>query len=57
MAMLNKMETKNSAKVKIIEKTDTKVDTPSIAPGIPITDATRTQVSEFFLDVSLLTVI
>lgn len=57
MAMLNKMETKNSEKVKIIEKTDTKVDTPSIAPGIPITDATRTQVSEFFLDVSLLTVI
>ena len=51
MAMLTKMETKNSPKPKIHEVVETSIESPSIAPGIPITDASRVQVSEYFLDV------
>ena len=54
MAMLTKMEAKNSTKSKVTETVETTIESPSIAPGIAITDASRVQVCEYFLDVSFL---
>ena len=54
MTMLMKMEAKNSAKPKVPEAIEATIESPSITPGIPVTDTSRVQVSEYFLDVSFL---
>ena len=55
MAMLNKMEKKDTQKSKIVPAT-TVVETkpsaiPKISPGIPIIDNQRPKFPEYFLDV------
>ena len=54
--MLNKMEKKDTQKLKPASTTTTTVETkpsttPKISPGIPITDSQRPKFPEYFLDV------
>lgn len=55
MSLLTKMETKSSSKseapAKREEPATHEEPAPTIAPGIPVTDASRPRIPEYFLDV------